>query len=149
MWSTDVSTNCWRAVNAPLTVDSVIFIGAVKCLFKSCHITFSPHVYELTFTSGGGGDGWVKSEIIRYFKETSGQFSAVFVATENRYFWWEVPVMSVQWKTYIFDRRLGQNQVFSRKPCYISSHVFGDQSRYFFLPKIWSFPDPNLDVFVP
>ena len=52
-----------------------------------CHITFTLHVYKLTFTSGFSGDGggvssFVSEQPLRAFKETLEQLPVVFMETK-------------------------------------------------------------------
>ena len=116
---------CWQWTFLQIT-DTFTFVRVIG-LLTYLHIMFTLHVYDLTYIFKGGGDGggvteenaakpattvwdfvstFVSMKPLDIFKETSGQFPAVFAAPK---------------KNNIFQQEVGT----------ISWTVTGDQNRYF------------------
>ena len=105
---------CWQLMFLQ-TSETFTFVPVTACspqwhLYKMCHITFTLHVYYLTFLSeGGGGGGGVavavkaasdrglrlhlnscSRKITGYFQGDLGTIFSLVCDDKNRYFWIKV-----------------------------------------------------------
>lgn len=91
---------CWQF----LWTTNNIYICVCRRLHlkTTCHITFTLHVYDLTFISRGRGDGggvidhssrlpstFVSVRSLNISNKTSGEFPTMSMVTKSRYIWQE------------------------------------------------------------
>lgn len=117
-----------------------------ECLCKPQippRLTFVPmwHIMLLTFSSRGGehGGAWQAKKGLQTADHSLtpyGDFPAVFVATEARFFFFFFFFTADHLKQFLWQ----QNQVFFGKPGDISSHLSGHKSGRMFQAKLWCFP---------